>query len=122
MDGTKRVFDEDRSNYNAVATQTSKCTSHDMEIQVNFELQPFTEQAFVNDDFTKFYTGLPNFRILKAVFNHVEPSILTTGTKLSKFLEFILVLMKLRLNRQMQDLAYQFHVSVGTVSKIFLSG
>ena len=29
--------------------------------------------------------------------------------------EVILVLMKLRLNRQMQDLAYQFHVSVGTI-------
>ena len=40
--------------------------------------------------------------LIKAVFNHVEPGILTTGTKMSKFQEFILVLMKLRLNSQMQ--------------------
>ena len=84
---------------------------------MNFELQPFTEQAFVNDGFTKFYTGLPNFKILKAVFNHVEPGILTTGTKFSKFQEFILVLMNLRLNRQMQDLAYQFHVCLNALIK-----
>ena len=44
VSGTECVFDEYRNNYNDVATQTSICTSHDMEIQVNFELQPLTEQ------------------------------------------------------------------------------
>ena len=39
--------------------------------------------------------------------------------KLKPFQEFICVLMKLRLNCPMQDLAYRFKVSVSTISRIF---
>ena len=35
----------------------------------------FSEQTFVSDDYVKFYTGLPNITILKAVFDHVLPAV-----------------------------------------------
>ena len=65
----------------------------------------------------KFYTGLPNFRVLKSVFDFVAlPP--TSTTKLTRFQEFILTLMKLRLDSPYKDLAYRFGISISTVSRI----
>ena len=68
-----------------------------------------------------FYTGLPTYAILKIVFNFISPFVERKPTVLSIFQEFILVLIKLRLNVPMQDLSYRFFVSVSTVSRIFSS-
>ena len=35
----------------------------------------FSEQTFVSDDYVKFYTGLLNITILKAVFDHALPAV-----------------------------------------------
>ena len=66
----------------------------------------------------KFYTGLASFNVLKTVFI-VDPPI-TTSTKLSSFQEFVLTLMKVRLDSPLKDLAYRFRISVTTVSCIFV--
>ena len=86
------------------------------------ELQiPFCEESFANDDFTKFYTGLPNIKVVKAVFEHVSKMLPASGiTKLSPFQEFICVLLKLRLNSPIEDLAHRFGISTSTVSRMFL--
>ena len=34
---------------------------------------PFSEETFVTDDMLKFYTGLPNLNVLKAVYIHILP-------------------------------------------------
>ena len=79
----------------------------------------FSEQTFVSDDYVKFYTGLPNITILKAVFGHVLPAVsLSDSSKLMPFQEYIAVLMKFRLNSNHQDLAYQLGVSMATISRI----
>ena len=81
---------------------------------------PFCEQSLVNDEMVKFYTGLPNKRVLKAVFDHVFKTLPPDGiTKLSPFQEFMCTLLKLRLNSHIEDLAYQFSVSPSTISRIF---
>lgn len=81
---------------------------------------PFCEQSLVNDEMVKFYTGLPNKRVLKAVFDHVFRTSPPDGiTKLSPFQEFMCTLLKLRLNSHIEDLAYQFSISPSTISKIF---
>ena len=49
------------------------------------------------------------------MFRHLSPT-------LSKFQEFILRLVKLKLNMPMQDLAYRFRISLSTVSRIFWAG
>lgn len=81
----------------------------------------FSQDSFQkNEDMTKFYTGLPNFLVLMQVFQLCEPYI-TSGhlSVLSKFQQLILVLMRLRLNVPLKDLAYRFHVSYTTVCRIW---
>ena len=70
-----------------------------------------------NDELTKFYTGLPKFEVLNHVFNLVHPHVKTTSQNaLNQFHEFILVLIRLKLNPPLQDLAFRFNISVSTAS------
>ena len=80
----------------------------------------FTEEYFStrDDAFIMFYTGLPNFYVLKVVFDFVIPPITRTH-KLTNFQEFLMVMLKLRLNCFCEDLAYRFDVSVSTISRIW---
>lgn len=81
----------------------------------------FSPETFENnEEKAKFYTGLPNFLVLMQVFRLCEPYITSTSlSALSKFEQFILVLIRLRLNLPLQDLAYRFSVSCATVSRIW---
>ena len=63
----------------------------------------FSQESLSNDA-VKFYTGLPNLQVLNAVFEHVAVAVVKAGqpvpTKLTPFQEFMLVMLKLRLNSQ----------------------
>ena len=84
--------------------------------------KPFDQDYFSNDDDkVKFFTGLPSFEVLKKTFDFVAPYVKRKSLLLSKFQEFIMVLMKLRLNVPHQDLAYRFNVSRSLVSRAFCS-
>ena len=63
----------------------------------------------------KFYTGLPSFATLMVMFEFVAPYVPSTRV-LPMFQQFLMVLMKLRLNLADQDLAYRFGVHQSTVS------
>lgn len=82
--------------------------------------QQFTEKSFVvsGKDYVRFYVGLPNFEVLRAVFDFVAPPT-TQKTKLTQFQEFVLTLIKLRLDLPFKDLGYRFGISATTVSRIF---
>ena len=97
--------------------------SEDLTLQLIHEqlVVPFSEEALKSDELVKFYTGLLNIKVLKAVFSLVKKCVQRCGTsKLSPFQEFMATVDKLRLNCQMQDLAYRFSVSCATVSRLFL--
>ena len=82
--------------------------------------RPFCEEEFRNDDKkVKFYTGLPSLDKLKVIFLHIFPFVTRKSQHLTPFQEFVLTLMKLRLNMPLEDLAYRFFVSVSTVSRTF---
>lgn len=82
----------------------------------------FDEAEFHNDDKkVSFYTGLPTFDILGTVFRQILPFVTRKSQRLTPFQEFILTLMKLKLNMPLEDLAYRFNISVPTVSRIFQS-
>ena len=68
--------------------------------QVREHLPIFCEERFVNDSFTQHYTGLPNFEVVKIVFEHVSKTLPTSerSTKSSSFEEFVCVMVKLRTN------------------------
>ena len=80
-----------------------------------------TEDSFSgNDAKTKFYTGMPNFLMLKQVFNLIAPYVKNTSQNaLQQFQELVLVLIRLKLNVPLQDLAFRFGISVSTASRIF---
>lgn len=75
---------------------------------------------FDTDEKVRFYTGLPSIEVLMKTFEHVAPSVNRKSLTLDKFQEFVIDLMKLRLNVPFQDLAYRFSISVSTASRIFL--
>ncbi|XP_049522892.1 uncharacterized protein LOC125945253 [Dermacentor silvarum] len=67
-----------------------------------------------------FYTGMANFTVLLAVFKLVESAVShSINNSLSKFQEFILFMMKIKVNLHNTDLAFRFKISEATVSRIF---
>ncbi|XP_049524146.1 uncharacterized protein LOC119453496 isoform X2 [Dermacentor silvarum] len=67
-----------------------------------------------------FYTGMPNFTQLNSLFEVLESHVShNVNNSLSKFQEFILFLMKLKLNLHNVDLGFRFGVSEATVCRIF---
>ena len=80
-------------------------TIHTLEDTVR-RITPFTELYMekAGDKFVQHYTGLPNFRVLKSVYDFVTPKV--QNTKLSPFQEFMATMIKLRHNPSSQDLAY----------------
>ena len=98
---TRTVNPERKVETQTVATQTDEFEYLYKETVV----QPFTEEYFVNnEDRVRFYTGLHGFDVLKATFDFVSPFVTRRSKTLSLFQEFIMVLMKLRLNVPLQDL------------------
>ena len=79
-----------------------------------------SEESFVNDDAkVSFYSGLPSFLVLMAVFNLVAKHVHSSyRNSLTQFEEFIMTLMRFRLNLPTQDLAYRFNVSQATASRV----
>ena len=72
-----------------------------------------TKQALIEDNKkVKYYTGLPSFSVLDAIY-----ALVTKGLPDSNFDQFLMTLMKLRLNCGDQDLAYRFGISQSTVSR-----
>ncbi|CAN8007250.1 unnamed protein product, partial [Ixodes pacificus] len=68
----------------------------------------------------KCYTGLESFDVLFGVYHLIECAVHHSATNsLSKFQEFLVFLMKSRLNLTFQDLAFRFGVSEATISRVF---
>ncbi|XP_077512034.1 uncharacterized protein LOC144122962 [Amblyomma americanum] len=92
-----------------------------------YTLQKEKEQLEVTEDSLKsceakvrLYTGMPNFAVLFAVFEPLASFIShNVNNKLTKFQEFVLFMMKLKVNLQNADLAFRFNISDATVSRIF---
>ena len=83
--------------------------------------QASDREFFKGDEKVRLYTGLPSYEVLLVIFEHVAPDVTRCTQSLDRFQEFVLVLMKLRLNVPLQDLAYRFNISLTTASRIFSS-
>ena len=74
-----------------------------------------------DDGKVKYYTGLPSYKLLQIVYQFVIsglPQSFHSGP-CSAFQQFLMVLMKIRLNLGNQDLAYRLGVHQSTVSRYF---
>ena len=110
------------------AIETKTCGTQTEECDYMFRSQKpwmpeksevFTEQYFEgNDEKVQFYTGLPSFEVLKKTFSFVSPRVNRRSLLLTKFQEFVLLLIKLRLNVPHQDLAYRFNVLRTIVTRV----
>ena len=119
-----KSFDE-MSTQTEVLTHTPKLKCYDASSQTdefdylfntNKKVIDFGEEYFRNsNNKVLFYIGLPSYEILNFVFELVSPSASRRSKTLSPFKEFVMVLIKLRLNVPFQDLAYQLNISVPTV-------
>lgn len=101
------------SEYERIIVQNKKdCAPH---------LESLSQESFSHDNAkVRFYTGLPSYGVMMAVFEHVKLRMASHQRhSLPLFYQFLLVLMKLRLNSPDFDLAYRFGVSQSTVSRIF---
>lgn len=76
--------------------------------------QPPTEDCFNTEKKVCFHTGLPSTEIRLTVFDHISTSITQHSQTLSKFQEFIMVLIKLRLNIPSPS------ISTNSIQDIFL--
>ena len=75
---------------------------------------------FKENEKVKFYTGLSSTQVLQATFNLILPGInQQKNCALTAFQKFITTLMRMRLNLQVQDLAYRYNVSASVISKAF---
>ena len=82
----------------------------------------FTQESFENDNERgKYYTGLPSFTILLTIFNLVK-AFLPHGpnSKTSKWQEFIMVLMRMRLGLPVKVISDIFGISESSGSRIIL--
>ena len=95
-------------------------TINELFTRLQEQLPPFCEESVKDDNFVLYYTGLPNVKVLKAIFKHVLKTMPSERiNKLTPFQEFMCTLQKLRSNTPLQGLAYQFGVSKATISRIF---
>ena len=111
----------EQANASNVAVQTDI----DFEFNGSGKRSPdfISEEAFKdNDEKVFFYTGLPTYAIFMTVFSHVKDNIIVTSTSsLTKFQQFLMVLMNLRLGLLNQDFGYHFEITDGSVSRQFLN-
>ena len=110
--------DEEKKSSVEAGTQTEEFEY--LFSSLNIDREPFDWWELVqNEEKVKVYTGLPCFDILQNVFEHVSPFVAYKSQNLTTFQEFVMTLIKLKLDTPHQDLSYRFNVSLSTVSRIF---
>ena len=72
-----------------------------------------------DDNLVKFYTGLPHWSVSLHLFMFLSPHIMKSTCMEVFDDEFLLTLVRVRLNLQLKDIAICFGISIGMASKIF---
>lgn len=88
--------------------------------KLKLEIQGLKKPNFLNSPSKVcYFTGLPSIEVLESVFDFVSTRVSTSRSALPPFQQFVMVLMKLRLNVDNELLSSIFHVHASTVSRYF---
>ena len=116
----KETNEELVSKCNGLEQQLSDVTTekNKLEEKVAAVLKQVLNEETMKDDAKKvrYFTGLPNFAVLKAVYNLAAKE-LTKSSDCSLFQQYLITLVKLRLNVGGLDLTYRFGISQSSVSR-----
>ena len=80
---------------------------------------PFDQDDMKDDKKVKYYTGISNLGTLLLLMQYLLQGRTVIERSLNHFQQLVMVLMKLRLNLEENDLAYRFSVSQPTISRMF---
>ena len=80
---------------------------------------PFDQDDMKDDKKVKYYTGITNLGTLLLLLKFLLQGRTVIERSLNHFQQLVMVLMKLRLNLEENDLAYRFNVSQPTISRMF---
>lgn len=121
--GTGTQTDLDKHTLCAMEGELNRLTAENVDLKRSIACNVISEETFEGDnEKVKVFTGLPTFEILMGVFMLIQSSLSHTHcSSLSKFQQFVLVLMRLKLNLPVHYLADKFRISRGTVSRTFLN-
>lgn len=114
-------------------TQTNTVTKKEMGIQIGSRVSSTSTQTDKaggfrassmedNDPMTKFYTGLPSWKVFEHVHSILLPHVsrkYSGRSKLASKDELLLVLMRLRLDLKVEDIGYRFEIAKSTVTTVF---
>jgi hypothetical protein len=93
------MFDEE--------SQDAETQTDEFQYQLYYKSYQAPDRYYFNtDEKVRFYTGLPACDVLITTFEHIPPHVTRRTLSIDKFQEFMLVLMKLRLNIPFQDLVW----------------
>ena len=103
----------------ALEKKNSELKKENTDLRKRLDAETFSVRIIEgNDHLTKFYTGLSTWVVFLHLYMFLSP-FLSQPKALSLMDEFLITLMRLRLNLMVEDLAYQFRVSSSTASRIF---
>lgn len=121
-DNTSEVEDEMKC-YKLMVADYQRLLVENVNLRRRIDQLELNENFFRDKDYNvKYYTGLPAFITLMTIFNCVCKYIPHNSvSKISKFQKFVCVLIRLRLNSQVQDVANRFGISVSSMSSNFRS-
>lgn len=89
--------------------EISDLMAKNLKLQKQIDDVTFSRESFVNNNVrTRYFTGLPNSKMLFELEKECAPSLYINGPKLPPFQQMLITLMKLRLNFPVTYLAYRF--------------
>lgn len=106
-----------------VDSEYQRLMTENLLLKAQLNSYKFNQDSFEHDDErVRFYTGLPGYLTLMALFQFVSAYIpYNKGSDLGTFERLVMTLMRLKLNLSVKDLSYRFHCSCSTVSRVFLT-
>ncbi|KAL1484967.1 hypothetical protein MTO96_049897 [Rhipicephalus appendiculatus] len=119
--GVSVQTDMTASNIEALEKECVHLNQYLYTARVKMELLEMTEEMLRRcEPKVIYYTGLSSFNTLQAVFKLLERYVPHgVNNSLTKFQEFVIFMMKMKLCLPNADIAFRFNVSEATVSRIF---